>query len=344
MTAASITAFALVYVLGLSEGLWAVIAAIVVTQSSVGGSLKAAFDQLVGSLFGAVYGTTIALVVSPDDPLSSIGALVVALAPLSILAAFSVGFRIAPITAAIMLLGGSGFGVGPLGLAAHRIIGVSLGCVVGLLVSVFVVPAQASRSVLTTSSQVAHLMAQQLEALGSGSNTGRTNLGSLAVRTRKTLSRLETLVEEAAHERRSWLTDAPDGEPLLRTMRRLRHDVGMLRRAAREAGQDALHEHVAKHWLCAAQTGAATLRRVGQVLAGQQAPDDSNSLAQAVRAYRVAVDEMRQAGMTRSLSTAALGRLFGIGFALDQFRRDLDDLIERSREIFVSRARPEKIR
>jgi uncharacterized membrane protein YgaE (UPF0421/DUF939 family) len=89
MTAASITAFALVYVLGLSEGLWAVIAAIVVTQSSVGGSLKAAFDQLVGSLFGAVYGTTIALVVSPDDPLSSIGALVVALAPLSILARIS---------------------------------------------------------------------------------------------------------------------------------------------------------------------------------------------------------------------------------------------------------------
>jgi uncharacterized membrane protein YccC len=40
MTAASITAYALVYLLGLSDGLWAVITAIVVTQSSIGGSLR----------------------------------------------------------------------------------------------------------------------------------------------------------------------------------------------------------------------------------------------------------------------------------------------------------------
>src|SRR3546814_17771481 len=55
MTAATITAYVSVYALGLSEGLWAVITAIVVTQSSIGGSLKAAFDQFAGSLFGAVY-------------------------------------------------------------------------------------------------------------------------------------------------------------------------------------------------------------------------------------------------------------------------------------------------
>src|SRR3546814_667741 len=99
MTAATITAYVSVYALGLSEGLWAVITAIVVTQSSIGGSLKAAFDQFAGSLFGAVYATTIALAISPGDPVTSAVALVLALAPPSILAAFSAGFRIAPIPA-----------------------------------------------------------------------------------------------------------------------------------------------------------------------------------------------------------------------------------------------------
>ncbi|WP_244470830.1 hypothetical protein [Microvirga massiliensis] len=233
---------------------------------------------------------------------------------------------------------------GPLGLAANRILEVGLGCGVGLLVSVLVVPARASRSVLETTAQVANLLAAQLEALASGSDARQAELGSLAVTTRESLIRLEALVQEAARERRSWLTDIPDGEPLLRTMRRLRHDVSTLRRTAREAGHDALPEHAARSWLRAAGTGAVTLRRVGQALLGRQAPEDSSALAQAVRAYRNALDEMRRAGLTRSLSTATLGRLFGIGFALEQFRRDLDDLIERSEEIHASHNRPARVR
>jgi uncharacterized membrane protein YccC len=55
MTTASITAFLLDYSLGLSEGLWAVITAIVVTQSSVGSLLKMAFDQFAGSLLAAPF-------------------------------------------------------------------------------------------------------------------------------------------------------------------------------------------------------------------------------------------------------------------------------------------------
>src|SRR3546814_3873714 len=116
-------------------------------------------------------------------------------------------------------------------------------------------------------------------------------------------------------------------------MTRLRLDIDMLRRAAREAGSDVLHEHVAQSWFRAAESGAAVLRRTGDLLAGRHAPENVNTLADAVRAYRGALDEMRRAGLMRPLPTAALGRLFGIGFALDQLRRDLDQLLELSREI-----------
>jgi uncharacterized membrane protein YccC len=333
LTTAGVAAFILFRALGMPHALWAVITALLVTQSNVGGSLKAAGAQLVGSLFGAAYGAVIALVISPDDPLSSAAALVAALAPLTILAAFSAGFRIAPITAAIVLSGDTGSDMGLVGLAAGRILDVGLGCGVGLLVSVLVLPARASRLVLETAARMANLMAEQLEALASRGDTGRAELTPLAVRTRESLHRLGTLVEEAARERRSGFTDIPDGMPLLRTMLRLRRDVSMLRRAARGVGRDVQLEHVFDAWSCAAATGATTLRRIDQILSGRHVPEDRNALAQTVRGYRIAADGTRRVGLTASLPTAAVGRLFEVGFALEQFRRDLDDLVELSGEI-----------
>ena len=52
---------------------------------------------------------------------------------------------------------------------------------------------------------------------------------------------------------------------------------------------------------------------------------------------RAALDKMRRDGLTEALSTAALGRLFWTGFALDLFRRDLDELAERAAEIAAAR-------
>ena len=171
-----------------------------------------------------------------DDGLTRAVALVVAVAPLSFMAAYSAGFRVAPITAIIVLLSASGSTLGPLGFATDRVLEVGLGCAIGLLVSVLVVPARASRSVLETAAEVTRLLAEQLEAMAVPGDQAQANLSALAVRTRKSLNRLETLVGEAARERRSRLTDMPDPEPLLRTLMRLRHDVVMLRRAVGEPG------------------------------------------------------------------------------------------------------------
>ena len=52
MTVASVATFVLAHVLGLQQGFWAFITALIVTQSSVGGSLKAAADRFAGSVSG----------------------------------------------------------------------------------------------------------------------------------------------------------------------------------------------------------------------------------------------------------------------------------------------------
>lgn len=339
MTIAGVSALGLVYALGLSVELSAVITAVMVTQSNVGGSLKMAFEQFLGSLLGAAFATGVAFTITPDDALTYAVALAITLAPLAIVASLSPGYRIALITAAVVLLGRPGIDMNPLDLAVARIFGVGLGCAVGMLVAVAIMPARASRSVGKTAAEVTRMMADQLDLLASGSATIQTDLGTLAGEIRENLSQLSALVGEAAQERRAGLSAFPDGQRLLRTLRRIRHDVDMLRRTSRGAGDDVLHEYVAQHWQWAAETGASTLRSVGRVLDGQPAPADVNMLAPAVREYRAAVEHMRKAGMTQSLSTDALSRLFGMGFTLEQLRRDLDDFIDISKEFTGERVR-----
>ena len=62
-------------------------------------------------------------------------------------------------------------------------------------------------------------------------------------------------------------------------------------------------------------------------------------MAAAVGDYRSALDEMRRRELTTLLPTDAVWQLFGAGFALEQFRRDLDDLIERTQEFSSGRQR-----
>lgn len=339
MTVSSLAAFALALALALPQGFWAVITALIVTQSNLGGSLKAALDRFVGSVFGAVYGSAVASLIPHEHAPSQAAALVVAVAPLSFLAALSSGFRVAPITAIIVLLSATGSALGPLGFAVDRVLEVGLGCAVGLVVSVLIVPARASRLVLAGAAGVTRVLAEQLEALASPDGQAGADLGALAVRARQGVTRLETLVGEATRERQSRLSWTPDPEPLLRTLMRLRHDVVMLRRALREPGHEALREHVAEPWSRAALAGAAALRDLGGALAEGRAPERAGAMAEAVGAYRSALDEMRRRQLTRTLPTDAVWRLFGAGFALEQFRRDLDDLVERARELASERER-----
>ena len=56
MTAAALLAFALAQIWNIPlNGLWAVLTAVVVTQMSVGGSLHATTEYLLGTIGGAIY-------------------------------------------------------------------------------------------------------------------------------------------------------------------------------------------------------------------------------------------------------------------------------------------------
>jgi uncharacterized membrane protein YccC len=80
-------AYALATALRLPQGYWAVLTAIIVTQNSVGGSLKAAVDRLVGSICGALVGALAAVLLPAHTPTALGLVLVGAVAPLVLLTA-----------------------------------------------------------------------------------------------------------------------------------------------------------------------------------------------------------------------------------------------------------------
>src|SRR4029453_12419096 len=94
---AVVAAFAVVRLLGLPQGWWAVITALLVVQTSVGGSLKAALARLWGTIAGALYGALVAIGIPHTSDLGLAIAIAAAILPLAWLAAVNAIFRVAPV-------------------------------------------------------------------------------------------------------------------------------------------------------------------------------------------------------------------------------------------------------
>src|SRR5262245_18104073 len=96
VTVAAIAAFALAQVFTIPlHGLWAVLTSVVVAQVSVGGSLRATAEYVVGTFGGAIYASAVAFLVPHATTIALAGVLALTVAPLACAAALSPIFRVA---------------------------------------------------------------------------------------------------------------------------------------------------------------------------------------------------------------------------------------------------------
>ena len=334
MTVSSVAAFAIATAFGFQQGYWSALTALIVTQTSVGGSLKVAIDRLLASLCGAIYGAAVALFL-PHHSLWSIDlALVAAVAPLAVCwRAFKAQFlgsrRLHPLSCFSSTTVSA---VGPVSYATERVIEIALGCIIGLIVSSVLVPAHAYNLVLEATAKTTVLLAQQLKALGHAVTEPIPDLSELQAKVRKALNNLETLADEVARERRNRLSDEPDPEPLYRTLRRVRHDIGALTRALGDPLPDVVQKHFSGPWELCVQTGAAALVDLGEALVRREPAVCPDSFMQAVAGFKATTEEMRVLGATRELAADAVARVFGVVFELEQLRINLEDLANRTSE------------
>lgn len=172
VTVAALLALAFAQYLKLTLPLWAVLTAVIVTQVSVGRSLKATADYLVGTLGGALYGGAIAVFVPHSSEYALLMVLALAVAPLALLAAMNPSLSVAPITAIIVLLVPSITHVSPLASAIDRVLEVAVGAITGLVVSFLLLPSTAHRLAIEAASRALDRMAQALRTLLAGLTQG----------------------------------------------------------------------------------------------------------------------------------------------------------------------------
>ena len=328
VTIAAAIAFLLARLLQLPQGFWAVITAVIVIQGSVGGSLKAALDRFVGTLAGAVVGAIVAIAVPHGSTPTLCLAVMVAVAPLALLAALKPGFRVAPVTALIMLLPMSEVTLDPWMAAFDRVLEIAIGDIVGVTVALLVLPARAHAAVAKGASRIASLNADLLRILLDASVLGEGRAGTPAIHAqiRAALKQLEAAADEAGRERRSHLTEEPDPEPLLRSLYRLRHDLVMIGRASSAALPPALMERMAEALAGVRDAAEARLRVLAAALAQGREPLPSEALDAATKAYATTIEALRGEGLLRTQPGAVIGRFWTLPFAFEQLHQDLNDI------------------
>ncbi|HTJ27942.1 MAG TPA: FUSC family protein [Candidatus Limnocylindria bacterium] len=327
MTLAGLLTFALANVFGLRQGYWGVLTVVIVMQASVGGSLKATFERVIGTLAGATWAIVLSVLLVRSGSISETAALVAALAPLTVLAALQPAYRVAPITAIIVLLGSVGQPGSALQIGFQRVLDIVLGCVVAFAVSLLVLPSRAHKLLAQSIGDALMLMADAIVLTGEGGLGGASQ-----DRIRSAVGRAAAVADEAKRERLNHLTDAPDPAPIVRTLRRVRHDLEMIGRASDHPLPQAVRGRLAEPHTRASGAIAEFLRGAADALAGRAAPPSLERVETALGALAAAVERLREDGISRPLSADDMGRLFGTAFAFEQLRNDLEDLANRARE------------
>jgi uncharacterized membrane protein YccC len=335
MSAAGLITFAVAHFLGLTQIYWAVLTAVIVTQASIGGSLKAMVDRFIGTIGGAAWGVAVTLAIPHQGVLSTGFTLAVALVPLSAVVAVRPGYRIAPATAAIVLLAYTNQ-TGAVEAALERVSEIGLGSVVALGVLLVVAPVRAHQLLCTAGQDALAAMADQVKLL-LGGVTAPLDVAAvqgLHDRIRAAVERAAAAADEVDRERHSYITDAPDPDPLVRTLRRLSHDLIIIGRALLPAPlPETVAARLAEPVAAIATALAAALTEIGGALASRSAPPDPAPVTQALAAFEAELAASRRDGVTRELPEDSVERIFGLAFGFEQIGRNLNELTGRVREL-----------
>jgi len=329
MTASGLAAFAVAKVLNIPlQGLWVIITAIVVTQMSAGGSLRATLEYIVGTVGGAIYAAIIGVLIPHATPLSEAFVLALAIAPLALLAAFNPNFRVAPFSAVLVLLISGQFGEGPIEGAITRSSEVALGGVIAVVVSLLVLPERAHHMRLKAAVGLLRQLARALPDLLAGfmrpldpAENGRIqdDIGAAVLA-------FQQITAEAEHELFISFAAQPDPGPLSRTMLRLRHDLVIIGRAAATPLPDGLRERLSPPLGRVGAAASDFLKASAAALGERSAPPPLDAFEAALEAYTSEVAALRSEGLTRPLASSEVEQVFALGFALEQLHQNFIDL------------------
>ncbi|MBR1176807.1 FUSC family protein [Bradyrhizobium sp. KB893862 SZCCT0404] len=328
VTVAATAAYAIATALHLLLPLWAVLTSLIVTQLSVGRSLKATRDYVLGTIGGAIYGGAIAVLIPYSTEVGLLALLVLAVAPLAFVAAINPSLNAATVTAIIVLLVPTMHHSDPMASAIDRVSEVGVGAITGLLVSFLVLPSRAVRQIRAAAAQLLELIADAFTELLAGLTRGRDNdaLHRIQDGIGTAMVGMNAIGAEAERERAVRLSSGPDTGPLLRTVLRLRHDVVMIGRATVVPLPAEVQTRLAGPLTEVSTVIARFLRSAASALREGAGAPPIHPVHVALQHYAEAVASVRQDGLIRGQPGDTAERFFALGFSLEQMHQNLCDL------------------
>ena len=328
VTVAAVAAFAVASAFNLRLPLWAVLTSLIVTQMSVGRSLKATRDYMLGTIGGAVYGGAIGVLIPHSSEVGLLALLMLTVAPLAFIASINPSLSAATVTGVIVLLVPAMSHIDPLASAIDRVMEVTVGALTGLVASLLVLPSRAHRQIRNSAARLLDLIAAALSELMAGLSRGRDNdaLHRIQDGIGAALVELNATGAEAERERAAHLSSGPNTGPLLRTILRLRHDAVMIGRASVVPLPPDLQAHLAAPLAAVSDALVTYLRASAVSLRAGASPPSMDPIDAAAQAYAAQIAALRSKGLTRGLPGDAAERLFALGFSLEQMRQNLLDL------------------
>ncbi|MFC7052393.1 FUSC family protein [Hansschlegelia quercus] len=321
---ASVSAFVLATLLGLPQGYWSVISALIVVQASVGGTVTAAQERAVGTVIGSLVGGAAAFF-HPHSLISTSITLTVVVAVLAFAAAGRPMLRLAPITAAILLVATANQ-TNTLEIAAERIMEVLLGCAIGVVATLVVFPAHVDRDLAKEARAVAHDIAALLRGAPTrkrGPDGAHLLLGAQDAIRRK-LAALEKTVTDARRAPGA-RSGAEARSSLARTLWRVRNDAVAVERAL-AAAPDATRRMVGP---LADEVILAAADMLDEIAAGHDAAIARAETDAKLAALDDAVAHLRDGETVRLIDVAAAVPTMGLVFALRNLDANLGDLADR---------------
>ncbi len=330
---AACLAYAVAELLGVPQGFWAVVTAIMVMQANVGASLGQARDRFLGSLLGVLVGGGIAVLLA-DVHLLKYAGLGAAVLILAFFSAKRGPLRIACVTAAIIILGDPRLGP-PISTAGYRMIEVMIGTVVAILTSLVIYPSRAGPALAAQANQTALLLFKLLADLLRSVLDGRYDEDRVKITSaqiREALATSAALARETKRELAGHLADLPDPDAIVRTLRRLWHTEVMLLRAVSSPLADA-PVAVLRPAIEQLRSAVAALPACYSETARANGPPDLAQVERGLNALEEQLATMRQTGALRTLAMDDVIRLMTFDFALAQLRANIEDLGERSSDL-----------
>lgn len=324
-------AYAAYRLLGLKQGYWAVFTVLIVMQGSIGGTLGAAFDRMIGTFVGAALGAAGAAF-HDGTTLGTGIALVAATGTGTFLAMLRPQLKVAPVTTSIMMLTMPP-GMPVVAFVVDRVVEITLGGVIGVLAMALILPARSQAVVKDRAAAALDRMRTLCDAMADAVASGAAaSFATELVALRPPLAAIEQALKEADREHASRIARHAIPPAVPRTLWRVRSDLVLAARALDPPLPAAVRNALGNPAAALFRAHGATMTATAAALrAGRPAvrPD----LAAARDAFAAALGAFRLSEAGSAIDLDVAGHLFGLSFAFDEMRRDLRDLADRIDEM-----------